>query len=111
MINVEFPKWSDSYQLKGHYPPEEWVYDVLEIIGTVGCGTIAQAIQVWDNENPQAFRDPVDEYHSFILAKSAVQYEEEDSETPEDELDYGGRFFATDIEHKTYNKLRVKYEE
>lgn len=45
MNYVEFPRWGD-FQLKGEYPESEWVYDVIEIIGTVGCSTIDQAISI-----------------------------------------------------------------
>lgn len=110
MNYVTFPDWGD-FQLKGKYPPSEWVYDVLEIVGTVGCASIAEAIAVWDDENPKAFRSPADEYHLYVLSKAAIEYAMEDEGKQDDELDYGGRFLATEEEYKTYNKLKNKFEE
>ena len=109
MNYIEFPRWGD-FQLKGEYPASEWVYDVIEIIGTVGCSTIDQAISIWEDENPKAWRQPADNYYSYILAKTAVEYKAEDMCKQEDELDYGGRFLATEKEHNMYNILKHEFE-
>ena len=106
---VGAPTWG-YFGHTGVVPCEVWMGEVIELVGTVGLGSMDDAKLAWDKDNHKAIRGAESEYCSYILSRTAVKWEEEDAELPEDELDYGGRFTATKQEHFIFNHCREKYK-
>lgn len=99
-MNIQAPNWGYFGRI-GEVSGEDWADDVIQLIGDCGFNTMYEAKEAWSNENRKATVGQISLQTEYLLAKTAIEYEEED--TP---LDQYGRnkdgeigFMASQAEH------------